>query len=133
MPKILTKQIQKINNACSNNWQLDTHYFLTHGEKTLMKCIELDTENYLKFSLSYNSRNQITLHISKYNHKKGEVFACSSGLGKRTILAETPATRKNYNKLIEYTHELDNNNLMEINKNTPVSSGYGIIVPSEEF
>lgn len=77
MAKILTKQIQQINNACSNGWRLDTQYFLYHGEKRLMNFIELDAENYLKFALHYNYNNQITLYISKYNHKPNDTFAVS--------------------------------------------------------
>lgn len=33
MPKILTEQIKAINNACSNNWKLDTQYYLFHRRK----------------------------------------------------------------------------------------------------
>ena len=133
MAKILTKQIQQINNACSNSWRLDTHYFLCHGEKTLIKCIELDEEHYLQFRISYNYHNQITLHISKFYHKVGEDFATSSGLGKVKVLNETQAKRRIISNLIDLTSQLDNNSLMEINKNTPVSKGNGIFVPSEEF
>lgn len=133
MAKILTKQIQQINGACSNGWRLDTQYFLYHGEKRLIQHIELDTENYLQFALSYNGENQITLYISKYNHKPNDTFAVSEGLGKRKILDTTPLKRKSINKLIAYTDELDNNKLMEINEQTPVSSGMGIFVPSDPF
>lgn len=77
MAKILTKQIQQINNACSNGWRLDTQYLLYHGEKRLIKHIELDTESYLEFALHYNYKKQITLHISKYNHKSNDTFAVS--------------------------------------------------------
>lgn len=77
MAKILTKEIQQINNACSNGWRLDTQYFLYHGEKRLIKHIELDNENYLQFALQYNYKNQISMHISKYNHKQNDTFATS--------------------------------------------------------
>lgn len=77
MAKILTKQIQQINNSCSNGWRLDTQYVLLHGEKRLIKCIELDSENYLEFALHYNYKNQITLYISKYNHKPDDTIAVS--------------------------------------------------------
>lgn len=56
-----------------------------------------------------------------------------NGLGKRKILDTTPLKRKSINKLIAYTDELDNNKLMEINEQTPVSSGNGIFIPSQPF
>ena len=104
MAKILTKQIQQINSACSNGWRLDTQYVLYHGEKRLIQHIELDTENYLQFAL-----------------------------GKRKILDTKSQKRKAIKELIAYTDELDNNKLMEINEQTPVSSGMGIFVPSDPF
>lgn len=80
MPKILTKQVEQINNACSNGWRLDTQFFLYHGEKRLIQQIHLDTENYLEFALNYNGENQITLYISKYNHKPNDTVAVSERL-----------------------------------------------------
>lgn len=56
-----------------------------------------------------------------------------NGLGKSTILDITPLKRKSTSKLIDYTGQLDNNKLMEINEHTPVSSGKGIFVPSPPF
>lgn len=133
MAKILTKQIHQINNACSNDWRLDTQYFLFHTEKTLHKKIKLDEKHFLRFRLSYNSNNQIILHISKFYHKQGEDLATSSGLGKTKILNENPAKRRMTSNLIELTKDLDNKTLMEINNTTPVSKGYGIILESEDF
>lgn len=104
-----------------------------YGEKQLIKCIELDEESYLKFTICYNSQNQMLLYISKYYHKKDDYFAHSQGLGKRTILEPTQAKRKNLNKLIEYTNRLNNETLLDINTVTPVSDGGGIFAPSENF
>ncbi len=98
-----------------------------------MKCIDLDEESYLKFTLCYNSQNQIVIYISKFYHKKGDYFAHSDGLGKRTTLDQTQAKRKNLNKLIEYTDRLNNETLLDINTVTPVLSGGGIFAPSENF
>lgn len=55
------------------------------------------------------------------------------GMGKCKILDETPVNRKDVNKLILLTKELTNEKLLEINKNTPVATGYGLIVQSEDF
>ena len=133
MAKITTKQIQQINKACSNGWQLDTQYFLFHNEKTLIKCIKLDEEHYLQFSLNYNYKKQILLYISKFYHKQGESCASTSGLGKSKILVEKQAKRKTINELILLTRGLDNTKLMKINEDTPVSNGGGLFLQSEDF
>lgn len=133
MPKISTEQIKKINSKCSNGWQLDLEYYMYHGEKQLIKCIELDEESYLKFTICYNSQNQMVLYISKFYHKKGDYFAHSEGLGKKTMLNGTQTKKKELNKLIPLTHLLTDKELMEINKRTPVLDGGGIFAPSENF
>ena len=106
MGKITVDQVTKINNMCSNEWMLDVQYFHFHNEKTLIKRIRLDERNFLEYRLSYNSRNQICLHISKFTHEPQDEMASTSGMGKR---------------------------LLDINKNTPVATGYGLILQSEEF
>lgn len=127
MAKITKQQIQKINNMCSNGWHFDLEYYIHHTEKQLIKCIELDEESYLKFTICYNSQNQMLLYISKYYHKKGDYFAHSEELAKRTMLNGTPTKKKELNKLIPLTHLLSDKELMEINKNIPVSDGRGIL------
>lgn len=54
------------------------------------------------------------------------------GMGKRAILDTTQYKRKLVNTLIDYTTQLDNNYLMQINKSTPVIKN-GIFQPSEDF
>lgn len=132
MGKITKTQLENINNKCRNDWRFDVQYFLCHNEKTLIKQIKLDNEHYLEFDLRYNYKNQISLHISKFEHKIGEHFATSHGLGKSKILNEEQATRKNFNKLIEYTNILTNDELMRINQETQVIKN-SIFVESEEF
>lgn len=131
--KITHEQIMKINKMCDNDWHLDVQYYLYHNEKTLIKQIDLDETHYLEFRLYYNNQNQVSLHISKYYHGEGDTFASSHGLGKNAIIEEIPTKRKMINNLIEYTSTLSNEELLKINKNTPVATGYGIIVPSEDF
>lgn len=132
MAKLTREQIETINSKCKNGWGLDIQYFLFHNEKILKKIIELDTEHYLEFKLDYNSKNQITLRISKFYHKAGDNFASSSGLGKSRILEEAPASRKSINKLIEFTKTLTDDELMKINSETDVIRS-PIFVPSEAF
>lgn len=75
----------------------------------------------------------MVLYISKFYHKKGDYFAHSEGLGKRTMVNGTPTKRKELNKLISLTHLLTDKELLEINKSTSVLDGGGIFVPSEDF
>ena len=75
----------------------------------------------------------MVLYISKFYHKKDDFFAYSEGLGKRTMLSDTPRKKKEVNKLISLTHLLTDKELLEINKNTSVISGNGIFAPSKDF
>ncbi len=127
------EQIVKLNNSCRNDWQLDVQYCLMHGEKTFIKKIDLDEQNFLEFRLEYNSENQIQVRISKFFHKPEEIFATTSGMGKSKILDDTAVKRRNINKLTEYTRELTDEKLLEINRNTEVSKSNGLILQSEDF
>lgn len=133
MGKITREQITKINNMCSNEWMLDVDYVLFHNEKTLIKRIRLDERHFLEYSLKYNYNNQISLHISKFYHEPNDEMASTSGMGKNKILDETPVKRKDVNKLILLTKELTDEKLLEINKNTPLATGYGLVMQSEDF
>ena len=133
MSKLTKEQILKINRMCSNNWRFDIQYFMYHSEKTLIKQIDLDEQNYLEFTLRYNSQNQIVLHISKFYKEKGKNYASTSGLGKNRIIEETKVKRKNVNDLIRLTKNLTDEELIEINKHTKVAPGYGLIMGSEDF
>ena len=132
MAKITREQIQKINNKCKNDWELDIQFFIFHNEKTLKKIIELDEEHYLEFKIDYNFKNQIVLFINKFYHKTGENFATSNGLGKKKMLEETSASRKSINKLIEYTEKLTDEQLIQINSETDVIRT-PLFVPTEAF
>lgn len=131
--KITKEQVDNINNQCMNGWQFDVEYFLFHGEKTLIKQIQLNDENYLEFAIRYNYKNQVSLHISKFYHKIGDNYSSTNGMGKSKVLAETPVVRKNIKNLVIFTKNLNDEKLLDINKNTKVSGGYGLIMESEEF
>ena len=133
MGKITKQEILKINNKCFNNWSLDVEYFIYYNEKTLIKQIQIDEENYLEFALRYNYNKKISLHISKFYHKKNENYASTSGLGKSKVLDETPEKTKNVNKLIELTKILNDEELLKINENTQVIKSSGLFIASEEF
>lgn len=133
MGKITKQEIIQINDKCSNNWSLDVEYFIYYNQKTLVKQIEIDEENYLEFTLRYNYNKQITLHISKFYHRKGENYASTSGLGKSKVLDITKANTRNVNKLIELTKKLNDEELLKINENTEVIQSNGLFIASEKF
>lgn len=132
MSNITKEQINNINKKCMNDWKLDVEYYLFHNQKTLTKHIKLDDRYYLEFTLRYNYRNQVSLHISKFYHKVGDYFASSEGLGKSKILDETQATRKSVNNLIEFTKILNDEECMRINTETPVIKN-SLFIESKDF
>lgn len=133
MPSITKEQVDSTNAKCSNGWKLDVEYYLSHGEKTLIKCVTLDEKNYLEFTIRYNYKNQISLHISKFYHEKGDYFASTHGMGKNKVLNEIQAKRKSVNNLIEFTRTLTDEVLRKINNDTEVAKGEGLILQSEDF
>lgn len=112
--RIAKKQVNRINSACKNNWKFDLYYFVCQSEKALIKQIQLDDKCYLQFRLEYNSQNQIVLHISRYT-KIDEHNAVSNGLDKFKILSEKAEVRKITSELVNYTAELTNERLLDIN------------------
>lgn len=133
MKSITRKQLQEINNKCSNNWNFDTIYFICHSEKTLIKKLKIDDTGYLEFRLYYNSQNQITLHISKFEYAKDGETASTEGLGKITTLDLKKHKRRIFNNLIAFTEKLTDDELLQINAETKVSSASGLILQSKDF
>lgn len=127
MARITTKQITSVNSKCSNGWVMNVLYYSSFGEKTLIKRITLDEKNFLEFTLSYNSDNQISLRISKYSHEPNETFAVSTGLGKSVILDETQAKRKSVNNLIAFTEKLTDEKLLELEKDSKETDSKGVV------
>lgn len=133
MVHITKEQILKINNKCSNGWKFNVESFCFHNEKSFIKQIKIDDEHYLEFTLRYNSENQILLHISKFYQEKGKEYATTSGMGKHKLLSNEVFKRKSIHYLINFTKSLNDSELLEINKTTKPSTGYGVILPSEDF
>ena len=127
MARITAKQITSVNSKCSNGWVMNVLYYSSFGEKTLIKRITLDEKNFLEFTLSYNSDNQISLRISKYSHEPNETFAVSTGLGKSVILDETQAKRKSVNNLIAVTEKLTDEKLLELEKDSKEENIKGVV------
>lgn len=133
MESMNKKQIQEINNKCSNNWKFDIPYFVYHSEKTLIKKLKVDDTGYLEFRLYYNNENQITLHISKFEYARDGETLTTEGLGKITTLDLKRHKRRIFNNLIAFTDKLTDDELLKINAETKVSEGYGLILQSKNF
>lgn len=133
MESMTRKQIQEINNKCCNNWKFDTSYFIYHSEKTLIKKLKVDDTGYLEFRIYYNSQNQVTLHISKFEYARDGETATTEGLGKITTLDLKKHKRRIFNNLIAFTDKLTDDELLKINAETKVSAGYGLILQSKDF
>ena len=133
MESMKKKQIQEIDNKCSNNWSFDIPYFVYHSEKTLIKKLKIDDTGYFEFRLYYNNQNQVTLHISKFEYARDGETATSEGLGKHKILDERQHKRRIFNNLITYTDKLTDEELLKINAQTKVSSASGLILQSKDF
>lgn len=118
MARIRPEQITSINSKCSNGWVLDPLYFASFGEKTLIKRVKIDNQHFFEFKIRYNSNNQIELHISKYFQETEDKLAVTSGLGKNIILEEIPLKRKSVNNLIAITEKMNEQKLLELEKET---------------
>ena len=95
---------------------MNRELYIFHQEKALSKQIEIDSENYIEFTIRYNSKRQVILTISKYYHKQNERLAVTSGAYKRIMLEETAVKRKNVNNLIAFTGKLTESKLLELEK-----------------
>lgn len=116
MAKLTEAEIQAIHSKCSNDWQLDRELYIFHEEKALTKEIEIDSENYIAFTIRYNSKRQIILTISRYYHKPNKGMPVTSGAYKRITLEETAVKRKGVNNLIAFTGKLTESKLLELEK-----------------
>lgn len=68
MAKLTTIQIDKYNAQCENGFKFDFQYYLYHKEKTLIKYIDLESNQVLKASILYHEDNKKqvpTLHLHK--------------------------------------------------------------------
>lgn len=112
------KQIEEINHKCSNNWKFNIVFWVYHSQKTLFKKLKIDDTGFFEFSLSYNSENQIILHIDKFNYIKDVETAICEEKGKNIILDKTPNRRRNIKKLIDITEQLTDEQLLKLNTET---------------
>lgn len=114
MAKLEKFQIEKCNERCKNGFKFDLHYYLYHKEKTLFKCINLESNQILKASILYYEDNQEqipTLHLHK-GLPSGE-FYNFSGLGQFVTLEKAQKTKR-FNLLIGLTEKLTDQYILSL-------------------
>ena len=117
MAKMTQKQLDAKRAATPNGWEYDLFYFLTHGEHTATRKIELNDKEYIKatllyrneyeritneYGISYNretGRKLPTVNISKWTYNDTKTAASSWGLGVWETIG-TPQKTQNYKYLM---------------------------------
>lgn len=106
MAKLTNIQIDKYNAHCENGFKFDFQYYLYHKEKTLIKYIDLESNQVLKASILYHEDNKKqvpTLHLHK-GVSSGEFYSFS-GIGQFITIGEAQKTKR-FNVLIALTEKL---------------------------
>ena len=123
MTKLTNIQIDKYNTQCKNGFKFDFQYYLYHKEKTLIKYIDLESNQVLKASILYYEDNQKqvpTLHLHKGVPSGG--FYSFSGLGQFITRGE-PQKTKRFNLLIDYTERLTDKYILSLHDEKITSKG----------
>ena len=113
MANITRAQLDKFNKALHNGFTLDLQHFIFHsGEKQAAKKVDLGEGKYLQATIGWYragdlwSRETIytpKLHLALFSPCSTEGVFSSSGMGALISLTEEVFTRRNWNKLAEYT------------------------------
>ena len=113
MANITRAQLDKFNKALHNGFTLDLQHFIFHsGEKQAAKKVDLGEGKYLQATIGWYragdlwSRETIytpKLHLAIFSPCSTEGVFSSSGMGALISLTEEVFTRRNWNKLAEYT------------------------------
>lgn len=114
MAELKYAQIDKYNAQCKNGFKLDLNHYVIHKEKTLVKCINLESNQSLKASVLYCENNQgkiPTLHLHK-GTPSGEFYSFS-GLGQFITIGE-PQKIKRFNLLIDFTEKLTDKYILSL-------------------
>lgn len=109
------KKVETINSKCHNNWKFDVVYYMYHQERDLIKKVKLkDNTGYLECRLFYNSKNQISLNINKFDYNLDKKIATSESLGTTILMENTSYRKRNTNNLIIMTQRLTDKELLNI-------------------
>ena len=117
MPSITRETALKLNAQAPSPWKFDVRYYVTHGEKTIIRHIELDAgrilearlwfcENYNELRSDYGQtfrvpagHYHIGLHIMIWSPSVGSECYHSTGCGKFINLDHAQHAKRNYKDL----------------------------------
>lgn len=108
------EQLEKYNAKCKNRFKFNLEKFFIWKEKSVIKKIELNSEEILEVSIYYSTENAgdvPTLHIHK-GTIDGESYSFS-GLGQFFPIGE-PQKRKNFNLLAKLTEKFPDEILIHL-------------------
>lgn len=94
--KITSEQIKKINDKCSNGWQLDVRHAIICSEKQLVLQAQKSETEIVRGTLWWNEVHKDfrtvgkvpQLHLALYHTKPGSDMMTSYGLGKTITLGD---------------------------------------------
>lgn len=145
MASITRKQVESYNAACKNGFVFDLHFFLTHGEKSLVRVVKLADGSELHAQLWYTEeyeprknawgqsfkvptgRHIPQVNISRYYRNEGSPFLTSHGMGKFIEVGQ-PSARRMFSALQKLTADLDDAWIMQRYENTPDETFGGLII-----
>lgn len=122
MATITKAQVEKCNKVLHNGFGLDLWHGLVHGEKQATKKVELEDGKYLKATIGWYNvgdpwKRDVAytpkLHLAIFTPGNTPGVFTSSGMGVYIRLTEETFTRRNWNKLAEYTAEWTDEKLLQ--------------------
>lgn len=115
MKPMTKREIEQINNKCSNNWKFDLLYFIYRNQKNLIKKVRMpDETGYFQFRLCYNNENQVTLNMREFRYFPAENVTVEN-TDRNIVLKENTYKKRNLHNLILSTLELNDNRLIALN------------------
>lgn len=119
--RLTKEQVKTWNKKAGNDFKLDVQYAVVWGDKVLHKFINLGEKEILEARLLYmenydadGDRYYIPIMRFQKWHDEGEMMS-SNGYGKK-INVGVAVVRRNFNRLLEYSHkdEFDNESLIKL-------------------
>ncbi len=119
MAKLTKEQVEDINQKCSNDFMLDVGAFMYHGDKQVVKYIDIGDDKKLSATLSFRDRRigytfkpVLSLHLAIWNVEPSGLM-CSHGLGVTIDLSE-PYERRKFSDIIAKTKDFDNEKCLQL-------------------
>lgn len=97
-------KIKEMNEKLSNNWAINTWFYMCHKEWQIEKRITIDDTHCYKFTIAYSKRYSDTnyklkLYVNRCT--QDGAFEVSHGLGKQLDLTENIYKQRSFNNLLK--------------------------------